>query len=264
VRADEALATMYACADKYTMAAGIDLVLLEDINAPGVVQESCGEVGMTGIILFGVRSPLVAEYEETCHRSGRQVVAAVSIEGAPRIVESGVVIEIGDIGEHLRGQHYVACAFNPRRRRELADLAEQTGLIAAPALIDPSAVIARTARIGDGSFVNAGCIIGAVVFVGVNAVLNRAASFGHHSVLADDVSIGPGATLAGNVRVGRGTVIGAGSTILPDIRIGSGCVVAAGSVVRRDVPDNTFVAGNPASARPFDWSRTSLNIAGGE
>lgn len=219
---------------------------------------------MTGIVLFGVRSPLVAEYEETCHRCGRPVLAGVSVEGAPRLVETGVLVDLGDAGEHLHGQPYVACAFSPRRRRELADLADGAGLIAAPALIDPSAVVARTARIGDGSFVNAGCIIGAVVFAGGNAVLNRAVSIGHHSVLEDDVSIGPGATLAGNVRVGRGTVIGTGSTVLPDIRIGEGCVVAAGSLVRKDVPDGTFVAGNPASARPFDWNRTSLNIPGGE
>jgi len=219
---------------------------------------------MTGVILFGVRSPVVTEYEETCHRSGRQVIAGVSVDGAPRILGLDLLIDAGSAGEHLHGQPYVACAFNPRRRRELADLADQIGLIAAPALIDPTAITARTARIGDGSFVNAGCIIGAVVFVGGNVVLNRAATLGHHSVLADDVSIGPGATLAGNVRIGRGTVIGAGSTILPDIRIGSDCIVAAGSVVRGDVPDETFVAGNPASTRPFDWNRTSLNIPGSE
>lgn len=242
----------------------IEEVQLESVVPDDPAQEPFSEINKVGVVLFGVRSPLVTEYEETCYRSGRPIIAGVSIEGSPRIVEAGVVIDIQGASERLRGQPYVACAFSPRRRRELADMANKIGLIAAPALIDPSAIVARSARVGAGSFVNAGCIIGTVVFIGENVVLNRAASLGHHSVLADDVSIGPGATLAGNVRVGRGSVIGAGGTILPDIRIGSDCIVAAGSVVRQNVPDNSFVAGNPATDRPFDWKRSSLNIPGSE
>lgn len=237
---------------------------LENIVPNKPMRQSVNETCKAGVILFGVRSPLVVEYEETCFRCGRNIIAGVSVEGTPRILETGALIDTHGAGMQLRGQPYVACAFSPRRRRELADLANGIGLIAAPALIDPTAIVARTARIGEGSFVNAGCVVGAVVFIGENVVVNRAASLGHHSVLSDDVSIGPGATLAGNVRVGRGTVVGAGSTVLPDIRIGSDCVVAGGSLVNRDVPDGTFVAGNPATARPFDWSRTSLNIPGGE
>jgi sugar O-acyltransferase (sialic acid O-acetyltransferase NeuD family) len=219
---------------------------------------------MTGVVLFGVRSPLVTEYEESCHRAGWQVLAGVSVEGAPRMIDASLLVELGEADERLRGRPYLACAFTPRRRRALADRAEALGLTAAPPLIDPTAITARKTRIGDGSFVNAGCIIGTVVLVGENVVVNRGASLGHHSVLEDDVSLGPGVTIAGNVRIGQGTVIGTGSTILPDIRIGRDCIVAAGSVVRQEVPDGTFVAGNPAMARSFDWNRSSLNMPGSE
>jgi sugar O-acyltransferase (sialic acid O-acetyltransferase NeuD family) len=242
----------------------IEEVQLESIASNAPAQEPLNTVNEAGVVLFGVRSPLVTEYEETCHRSGRVVIAGVSVEGVPRIFDVCVVIDAQDAGARLRGQPFIACAFNPRRRRELVEIANKSGLCLAPALVDPTAIIARSTRIAKGTFVNAGCVIGSVVLIGENVVVNRAASVGHHSMLEDDVSIGPGATLAGNVRVGRGSVVGAGSTVLPDIRIGSDCVVAAGSVVRRDVPDGTFVAGNPAMAKPFDWTRSSLSTAGGE
>lgn len=41
--------------------------------------------------------------------------------------------------------------------------------------------------------------------------------------------------------------IGANSTILPGIKIGKNSLVGAGSVVTKDVPQNSVVAGNPAT-----------------
>ena len=41
--------------------------------------------------------------------------------------------------------------------------------------------------------------------------------------------------------------IGAGATILKGVTIGKGAVVGAGAVVTRDVPQNTIVAGSPAT-----------------
>ena len=40
--------------------------------------------GIGMITLFGIRSPLVVEYEETCHRLGIEIAAAVSVNGSPR------------------------------------------------------------------------------------------------------------------------------------------------------------------------------------
>ncbi|MBV8718286.1 MAG: acyltransferase [Chloroflexi bacterium] len=64
--------------------------------------------------------------------------------------------------------------------------------------------------------------------------------------------IGPGSNrrvgqvLAKPVRVGRGSWIGLGAMILPGVTIGNGCIVAAGAVVTTDMPDNSYVEGNPA------------------
>lgn len=51
---------------------------------------------------------------------------------------------------------------------------------------------------------------------------------------------------AQKVFIGSGSLILIGAMILPGVRIGRRCVVGAGSVVTKDVPDYTFVGGNPA------------------
>jgi len=215
------------------------------------------------VILFGIRSPIVVEYEETCARLGIAVLQGVSVNGAPRLLARDVVVPIEDF-RPAAGTRFLACAFTPRRRAELIRQARALGLELAPALVDPHAVVARSARIGDGTFLNAGAVIGAVTRIGEGVLVNRAASVGHHCLIGDCVSLAPGATLAGNVRVGSGSMIGVGAVVLPDIRIGEGAIVAGGSCVREHVPDGAFVAGNPARARSFDPSRSSLHVEDGE
>jgi maltose O-acetyltransferase len=47
------------------------------------------------------------------------------------------------------------------------------------------------------------------------------------------------------VEIGADVWVGGGAIILPGVRIGSRTVIGAGSVVTRDVPADTFAAGNP-------------------
>ena len=216
------------------------------------------------IIFFGVRSPVTVEYEETCHRLGLTISAAVSVNGAPRLLDKSRLVDIGAFDAGIAADPFIACAFTPQRRRALMEMALRLGLRLAPALVDPTAILASSARVGDGTFVNAGVVIGAASLLGDGVLVNRAVSLGHHTVLGDHVSIGPSATLAGNIQVGAGAMIGAGSVILPDLRIGTGAVIAAGSLVRRHVPDGAFVAGHPAVERPFDPTRSTLHVENGE
>jgi sugar O-acyltransferase (sialic acid O-acetyltransferase NeuD family) len=213
--------------------------------------------------LFGVRSPLVVDVEETLHRLSIDIAAAVSVNGTPRLLDRRRLVDLADF-EPPEGAQFIATAFVPARRRALFEQAFGLGLARAPALIDPTAILPRSVRIGDGSFVNAGVVIGAMSMIGEGVLINRAASLGHHSVLEDFVSIGPGATLAGNIHVGAGALIGAGATILPDVRIGENAIVSAGSVVRKHVAAGTFVAGNPAVVKPLNVGRSALNFEDGE
>lgn len=207
-------------------------------------------------VLFGVRSPLVVDYEETLGRLGTPAEIGVSLGGQVRLLRRGIAVALEDLGR-TEGQFW-PCAFHPRRRAELARIASEHGLVPAEALIDPTAVIARSARVGAMSYVNAAAVIGGASFVGNRVLINRCASIGHHCVLQDGVSLGPGATLAGNIKVGADTIIGVGATVLPDIQIGANVIIAGGSLVRRDVPDGAFVAGNPGVVKQLDMSRSVL------
>jgi len=50
----------------------------------------------------------------------------------------------------------------------------------------------------------------------------------------------------GKIEIGNNTYIGESSMILPGISIGDNCIIGAGSVITKSVPNNKFVAGNPA------------------
>lgn len=216
------------------------------------------------MVLFGVRSPLVVEYQETCLRLDRKIEVCVSVNGAHRLLGDPNVVAFSEFRPELYPFPFVTCAFSSRRRRELTQAAVDCGLKPAEPLIDPTAVVARFVRIGAGSFINAGAIIGSVSKLGNGVLVNRAVSIGHHALVGDFVSIGPGATLASNIHVGDDTVIGAGAVVLPNIRIGNRAVIGAGSLIRRDVGEGVFVAGNPAIERPFDPVKSSLNTDGEE
>lgn len=202
-------------------------------------------------MLFGARSPLVVEYEESCARARLRIRCAVDFGQQTRLLDSDLAVPLGAF--EPGGEGALPVAFAPKRRRELADLARDMGLDLADPLIDPTAILAASCRIGPGSFVNAGAVLGALAFIGEATLINRAASVGHHSVIGDFVSIGPGVTIASNARIHDDAVIGAGAVLLPDVTVGRGAVVAAGSLVRRDVDEGAVVGGNPA--RPLNLGR---------
>jgi sugar O-acyltransferase (sialic acid O-acetyltransferase NeuD family) len=216
------------------------------------------------IVLFGVRTPLVVDYEETCIRLGIEIAAGISVSGSPRMMDRSRVVSIEDHESCSKEAGFVTCAFSSTRRRELSELALASGFEIADALIDPTAVLPSSVRVGRGAYINAGAIIGGACFIGEHVLINRAVSVGHHCVLGDFISIGPGATLASNVHVGAGATIGAGAVVVPNIRIGSDAVIGAGSLIRKDVGDGVFAAGNPAVERPLDREKSALNTEGEE
>jgi sugar O-acyltransferase (sialic acid O-acetyltransferase NeuD family) len=215
---------------------------------------------MSEIIIFGVRSPMIADFEETSHRAGLVIIAAVNASSrTPRLLDRTPLVELTDLSDTHRSARSVVCAFSPIRRRELVAAAQAAGLHFDGPLLDPTAVIAQSTRIGDGCYVGPNCTIGAAGLLGDHVFVNRAANLGHHIVLDDYATVGPGVTIAGNVRIGEGAVIGAGSTVLPGVKIGARAMVGAGSVVRRDVLEDTLVAGAPATTMRKKPSESSVH-----
>jgi acetyltransferase-like isoleucine patch superfamily enzyme len=91
---------------------------------------------------------------------------------------------------------------------------------------------------------------------------NRVAVSGGTMFLTHDGSVWslrarrPNAQHFGRITVGDNTYIGQNCIILPGTRIGSDCIIGAGAVVRATIPDNSVVAGNPATV----IGRTSLFV----
>jgi sugar O-acyltransferase (sialic acid O-acetyltransferase NeuD family) len=204
-------------------------------------------VDVTSIVLFGVGSSLVVEYVETCRRLGYAIAAAVNNrEGAVYVDDASLVYDVGDLSAAVIATPCVCPQFTPHQRIAARDEAASLGFAFAPALIDPTAVVARSTTVGAGSFVNAGAILGSASVLGDHVVVNRGAAIGHHVTIASFVSLGPRAVVAGHVTIGFGAMIGAGAVILPKVTIGDQAVVGAGAVVVHDVPPRAVVFGNPA------------------
>jgi acetyltransferase-like isoleucine patch superfamily enzyme len=76
------------------------------------------------------------------------------------------------------------------------------------------------------------------IHIGTNTIVGYNTTILAHEYLTEEYRLG-------EVRIGSNVMIGANCTILPGVTIGDYAVVGAGSVVHKDVPPNTFVAGNP-------------------
>ena len=77
-----------------------------------------------------------------------------------------------------------------------------------------------------------------LISVGNNSVIGYNTTILTHEVLVDEWRYG-------RVSIGHHTLIGANVTILPGVTIGNHVKVGAGTVITKDVPDNSFVIGNP-------------------
>jgi len=198
-------------------------------------------------LLFAAGGPLIADLEESCRRANLPVVAAIlNRPGAGYALDTTRTIHVRDISEDLRAVPFLCPLFNPANKRAAVSEALVLGLRAAPALVDPTAIVASSVAFGAGAYVNAGCILGAAISIGRHVIVNRGASIGHHGEVGEFASIGPGAVIAGQVRIGPGAMIGAGAVIEPGLTLGAGSVVAAGAVLRQDLPPGAVATGNPA------------------
>ena len=221
------------------------------------------------LLIFGCRSPLVVDLEETIGRLGVIRFGAVSLGGAPRVLDQSKVFLLEDLIADPAlwsslPSRFISCAFSTSRRMALVESATDLKLSASEPLIDPTAVVSRSSRVGLGTFINCRVAFGGACFIGEHVLINRSASIGHHCVIEDFVSVAPGVTVASNVIIGKGATLGAGATVVPNVSVGENAVVGAGSVVLKDVPDNGFVVGNPAKERVLNRATSRINTDGEE
>jgi acetyltransferase-like isoleucine patch superfamily enzyme len=106
------------------------------------------------------------------------------------------------------------------------------------------------------------CVIAGPITINLDApvVVGRGVGIGPHvSIFTGSHQVGPGSHRMGRnttapVVIEDGAWITMGAVLIPGVTIGRGSVVGAGSVVTKDVPPNTYVAGNPATVvRHLPW-----------
>lgn len=211
---------------------------------------------MASWIIFACRTPYALEVAETIWRRGEEVAALVDNlppdEGSAKDIDRETIAAPVLTPAELLSDHLdlpVAIPLiTPGHRFAVMAEARSLGFRSFPALLDPTAVVARSAQIGEGAVVNAAAVIAGGARLGRSVHVNRGASVGHHNRIEDVATLGPGCVLAGHVTIGRGAFVGAGAVCAPEVTVGSNAVVGAGTVVVRDVPAGTVVVGNPASA----------------
>lgn len=203
--------------------------------------------GMREVVLYGVGSPIVVDFEESLSRAGITLAAGVrNVDGEAYLLDAAKVIEPAEVTERLSRLPFMIPLFTPGHRQAAATEAGRHGFREAFSLIDPSVVMPRSFQAGPGLYVNAGCCLGGACELAEFVFINRGAGLGHHARLERFASIGPGAVVGSLVHIGAGALIGAGAVVLPKVRVGSNAVVGAGAVVTRDVPAHCQVVGNPA------------------
>lgn len=198
------------------------------------------------MILFGAKSPLIVELEESCGRVDVTVQAIVRLCDTSRALDASKVIPAEAVEMLSQPGNFIPCAFAPSRRRALVQEAKSRGLTLAPSLVDPTAILAASTRVAAGVFINAGAVIGALTFIREAAFINRSASIGHHCVIGAYSSLGPRCVLASNITIEEDVIVGAGAVIMPDTHIGQGAIISAGAIVSRNVPDGALVTGERA------------------
>lgn len=115
-----------------------------------------------------------------------------------------------------------------------------------PAIVAPSAQVARSATIGEGTIVMHAACVGPSARVGANTIVNTRALIEHDAAVGSHSHVATAAVVNGGTKVGDRTLIGSGALCREGLTIGSDCLVAMGERVFKPLPDGTRLIGGQA------------------
>lgn len=181
-----------------------------------------------------------------------EVVGLIAAEPAPGERHFGYPVLGGD--DELRGLvechdvdgAVVTIGDNWRRAAVVRSLSAALPRLRFPALVHPSAQVARGAAVGPGAVVGPVVVLDGDVRVEAFALALAGAVVGHDTVVGEFASLGPRSVVCGGARIGSHAAIGVGANVLHGVTVGEHTVIGAGATVTRDVPAGTVAYGSPA------------------
>ena len=104
-------------------------------------------------------------------------------------------------------------------------------------------------QLGDNVFMNFNCCILDVmpVTIGDNVMLGPNVQIYTATHPLESKARNSGREFARAINIGNDVWLGGGAIICPGVKIGNGAVIGAGAVVTKNIPNNVFVGGNPAT-----------------
>lgn len=111
--------------------------------------------------------------------------------------------------------------------------------------VHPTCFVNESAKLGDGVICYPMCNVDREVQIGNGVLLNNNVVVSHNSVIGDGCYLSPAVVVSGNVTIGENSFLGSGSVIANGVMIGKNVVIGIGTVVTADLPDKSFVIGNP-------------------
>jgi sugar O-acyltransferase (sialic acid O-acetyltransferase NeuD family) len=139
--------------------------------------------------------------------------------------------------------YYIALGYKHLKLKK--EIIEVLGTAFLPIFLHPSAFVSSDSVLGKAVFVYPMSNIDKGVKIGFGTLLNNSTVISHDCTIGACCYISPGVVLSGHVSVGDCTFIGTGSVVANGIKIGKNVTIGIGTVVTKNIPDNSFVIGNP-------------------
>lgn len=105
--------------------------------------------------------------------------------------------------------------------------------------------------IGDNCHIGSCCTIDRgkidVTYIGNNCMIDNQVHIAHNVILSDNACIAAQTGIAGSVKIGTNVTVGGQVGLAGHITIGNNVIIAAKSGVTKNINDNSFIAGFPAT-----------------
>ena len=114
--------------------------------------------------------------------------------------------------------------------------------------VSSRAFVWRNVELGEHCFIFEDNTVQPFVKVGANVVLWSGNHIGHHSTIGDNTFVSSHVVVSGFCNVGKSCFVGVNATFGNNLDVGDDCLIGAGALIARNVPSDTLVKGNLATA----------------